>query len=71
MCLKKHVLDSSNHEQDNKVRRGKPKSELKDSVKAWAEGYDKKKWQMMASKHFDKTGERITPDQARNMAEGK
>ena len=47
-----------------------PKAEPNE-VKAWAEGYDKKKWQVMASKHYDKTGQRITPDQARKMAEGK
>jgi len=40
-------------------------------VKALADGYDKKKWQMVASKHYDKTGQRITASQAKAMAEGK
>ncbi|OAP60979.1 hypothetical protein AYL99_05983 [Fonsecaea erecta] len=39
------------------------------SLKEWADTYDKKKWQIMASKHYDKTGERITPAQARKLAE--
>ena len=41
------------------------------AVKAWADRYDKQKWVAMASKHFDKTGQRITPEQARKLAEGK
>lgn len=40
-------------------------------LKTWANDYDKKKWQMIASKHYDKTGERITPAHARKVAEGK
>ena len=40
-------------------------------MKSWADGFDKKKWIAVASKHFDKTGERITPEQARKMAEDK
>ncbi|KAK5947244.1 hypothetical protein PMZ80_001393 [Knufia obscura] len=30
---------------------------------------EKKKWEKAASKHFDRTGHRITPEQARKMAE--
>ncbi|OQV01319.1 hypothetical protein CLAIMM_06700 [Cladophialophora immunda] len=41
------------------------------SLKAWADNYDKKKWQTLASKHYDRTGERITPAQARRLAEEK
>jgi len=41
------------------------------TFKAWAYDYDKKKWQTLASKHYDRTGERITADEARKMAEGK
>ena len=40
-------------------------------MKSWANGFDKKKWIAVASKHFDKTGERITPEQARKTAEDK
>jgi len=32
-------------------------------------GIDKKKWEKAASKHFDRTGQRITPEQARRMAD--
>lgn len=39
-------------------------------MKTWAESYDKKKWRFLASKHYDKTGQRISPEQARKMAEG-
>ncbi|EXJ77517.1 hypothetical protein A1O3_09744 [Capronia epimyces CBS 606.96] len=40
-------------------------------LKMWAESYDKKKWRLMASKHYDRTGQRISPEQARKMAEAK
>ncbi|EXJ81978.1 hypothetical protein A1O1_08045 [Capronia coronata CBS 617.96] len=40
-------------------------------VKMWADSYDKKKWRLMASKHYDRTGQRISPEQARKMVEGK
>ncbi|RMZ91347.1 hypothetical protein DV736_g1424, partial [Chaetothyriales sp. CBS 134916] len=44
---------------------------LSDSnVKIWADRYDKQKWIVIASKHFDKTGQRITPEQARKLVEG-
>ncbi|KAJ9495336.1 hypothetical protein H2202_009123 [Exophiala xenobiotica] len=54
-------------------KKGKGKQDKSDSnvVKAWAESYDNKKWLTLASKHYDKTGQRITPEQARQMAEGK
>jgi len=32
---------------------------------------DKQKWIVAASKHFDRTGQRITPAQAQKMAEEK
>lgn len=40
-------------------------------MKAFADGYDRKKWLLAASKHYDKTGERITAAQAKAMADGK
>jgi hypothetical protein len=40
-------------------------------IKALADGYEKKKWQAIASKHFDKSGHRITAEEARKMAEMK
>ncbi|KIW91151.1 uncharacterized protein Z519_08046 [Cladophialophora bantiana CBS 173.52] len=49
----------------------KKSSPSPNSLKAWADNYDKKKWQIMASKHYDKTGERITASQARKLAGAK
>ena len=40
-------------------------------LKAYAEAYDKKKWLAIASKHFDKTGQRISAERAKKLAEGK
>lgn len=39
-------------------------------LKDQADKYDRKKWQAMASKHYDKTGTRITATQAQKLAEG-
>ncbi|RMD43322.1 hypothetical protein DV735_g1873, partial [Chaetothyriales sp. CBS 134920] len=41
------------------------------NVKSLADKYDKQKWMVIASRHFDKTGQRITPEQARKLAEGQ
>ena len=54
--------------QDEKVDSTKPSDT---TVQTWADRYDKQKWVAIASKHFDKTGQRVTPEQARKMAEGK
>lgn len=46
---------------------GKNPSSKKDLV-AWAEKYDDRKWKVVASKYFDRTGRRISAEQARKMA---
>jgi hypothetical protein len=40
-------------------------------MRVWADSYDKKKWKLLASRHFDMTGQRITPEEARKMMQGK
>ena len=72
-----NIADRSTPAQDKKGKPSASKDKGKESkaepneVKAWAEGYDKKKWLVVASKHYDRTGQRITAEQARKMAEGK
>lgn len=39
-------------------------------LKEWAAGYDNKKWLALASKHYDRTGQRISVEQAKKMALG-
>ncbi|KAI1616364.1 hypothetical protein EDD36DRAFT_492863 [Exophiala viscosa] len=65
---KKDKGQKSQKKSDNEDK--KPKGD-KDTFQAWAHDYDKKKWQTLASKHYDKTGDRMTADEARKMAEGK
>ncbi|KIX94905.1 uncharacterized protein Z520_09215 [Fonsecaea multimorphosa CBS 102226] len=62
----KNDNDSKWAKSDSKAR--KPSSSPH-SLKEWADEYDKKKWHMLAAKHYDKTGERITADRARRLAE--
>lgn len=46
---------------------GKDLTSKKD-LAAWAEKYDDRKWKVVASKYFDRTGRRISTEQARKMA---
>ncbi|KAK4949652.1 hypothetical protein LTR10_011493 [Elasticomyces elasticus] len=64
--------DNKEHKSQKKsANKGKDSGDDTNAFKVWANEYDKKKWQTLASKHYDRTGERITADEARKMAEGK
>ncbi|KAL2405895.1 hypothetical protein ABEF95_009767 [Exophiala dermatitidis] len=38
-------------------------------IQMWNDSYERRKWKLLASKHYDKTGERISAEQARKMVE--
>ena len=44
-----------------------PGSEIKSSLKHYASQYDEKKWLVVASKHYDRTGERIGNKRAEEL----
>jgi hypothetical protein len=65
-----HVNERLTESTQNDKADGK-KSQGSGDMKAWADGFDRKKWIAVASKHYDKTGQRISPEMAREMAEEK
>ncbi|KIX04774.1 uncharacterized protein Z518_05644 [Rhinocladiella mackenziei CBS 650.93] len=71
---KKEDAKPDNEDEKSKDKKSDGKASTftaeQNDLKSWAEGYDKKKWHIVASKHYDKTGQRITPVQARKMVEG-
>lgn len=74
---KKKAANLAKKEKEGKSAKGKNKAKAEESkgkgneMKAWADSFDKQKWIAVASKHFDKTGERLTPEAAKAKAEGK
>ncbi|OAL19696.1 hypothetical protein AYO20_11600 [Fonsecaea nubica] len=69
---KQDSTESDKKDDDTKAdEKAKKPGSSPHSLKAWADNYDKKKWQILASKHYDRTGERITAAQARKLAEEK
>jgi hypothetical protein len=44
-------------------------SKANKDIKTWASKFEERKWTMAAARHFDKTGERLSAEEARRMAE--
>ena len=45
-----------------------PADLMKKNLKAFVEKYEKDKWLATASRHYDITGQRISPEAAKKMA---
>ena len=67
-------FDGANGKQDDddkkstKSGKAKKPSSTPNPLKKWADEYDKNKGQVLASRHFDRTGVRITAKEALRMA---
>jgi hypothetical protein len=43
---------------------------MKQNLKAFVAKYEREKWLAAASRHYDLTGQRISPETAKKMSEG-
>jgi len=44
---------------------------MKQNLKAFVAKYEREKWLAVASRHYDLTGQRISPETAKKMSEEK
>lgn len=69
---KKKGKGKGDESSDNKSDNTKTSSKrANDDIKAWADKYEEMKWTAVAAKHYDKTAERLSPEELKRMAEKK
>ena len=57
--------------QESKEAKDTPEALTKQNLKAFVAKYERDKWLAAASRHYDLTGQRISPEAAKKMADGK